>query len=324
MGKRTKIEMFDATVKKTFNEAYDEFIRYCKARNLRPATIKHYNDVVNYSFLHFLKDKFGTEEVLTKDIKSTTIENYVIFMKEKTNANDTTVNTNIRTTRTIFYYFMKLGYMDKFKIQLPKMNKQVIETYTDEELEILLEKPNLNKCNFIEYRNWVIVNFLIGTGCRLRTLINIKVEDLDFENDVIIYKHTKNRRGQIVPISLTLKNVLIEYLQFRQFENEEEWLFCNAYGGKVNVNTLSGNLRAYNRKRGVMKTGIHRFRHTFAKKWILNHGDVFKLQKILGHKDMEIVRNYVEMFTTDLKKDFNEFNPLESLNDNKKYIKMNR
>ncbi|MCR1971669.1 tyrosine-type recombinase/integrase [Clostridium cochlearium] len=324
MGKRTKIEMFDATVKKTFNEAYDEFIRYCKARNLRPATIKHYNDVVNYSFLHFLKDEFGTEEVLTKDIKTTTIENYVIFMKEKTNANDTTVNTNIRTTRTIFYYFMKLGYMDKFKIQLPKMNKQVIETYTDEELEILLEKPNLNKCNFIEYRNWVIVNFLIGTGCRLRTLINIKIEDLDFENDVIIYKHTKNRRGQIVPISLTLKNVLIEYLQFRQFENEEEWLFCNAYGGKVNVNTLSGNLRAYNRKRGVMKTGIHRFRHTFAKKWILNHGDVFKLQKILGHKDMEIVRNYVEMFTTDLKKDFNEFNPLESLNENKKYIKMNK
>nr|WP_276536986.1 tyrosine-type recombinase/integrase [Clostridium cochlearium] len=316
--------MFDATVKKTFNEAYDEFIRYCKARNLRPATIKHYNDVVNYSFLHFLKDEFGTEEVLTKDIKTTTIENYVIFMKEKTNANDTTVNTNIRTTRTIFYYFMKLGYMDKFKIQLPKMNKQVIETYTDEELEILLEKPNLNKCNFIEYRNWVIVNFLIGTGCRLRTLINIKIEDLDFENDVIIYKHTKNRRGQIVPISLTLKNVLIEYLQFRQFENEEEWLFCNAYGGKVNVNTLSGNLRAYNRKRGVMKTGIHRFRHTFAKKWILNHGDVFKLQKILGHKDMEIVRNYVEMFTTDLKKDFNEFNPLESLNENKKYIKMNK
>lgn len=324
MGKRTKIEMFDATVKKTFNEAYDEFIRYCKARNLRPATIKHYNDVVNYSFLHFLKDEFGTEEVLTKDIKFPTIENYVIFMKEKTNANDTTVNTNIRTTRTIFYYFMKLGYMDKFKIQLPKMNKQVIETYTDEELEILLEKPNLNKCNFIEYRNWVIVNFLIGTGCRLRTLINIKIEDLDFENDVIIYKHTKNRRGQIVPISLTLKNVLIEYLQFRQFKNEEEWLFCNAYGGKVNVNTLSGNLRAYNRKRGVMKTGIHRFRHTFAKKWILNHGDVFKLQKILGHKDMEIVRNYVEMFTTDLKKDFNEFNPLESLNDNKKYIKMNK
>lgn len=324
MGKRTKIEMFDATVKKTFNEAYDEFIRYCKARNLRPATIKHYNDVVNYSFLHFLKDEFDTEEILTKDIKSTTIENYVIFMKEKTNANDTTVNTNIRTTRTIFYYFMKLGYMDKFKIQLPKMNKQVIETYTDKELEILLEKPNINKCNFITYRSWVIVNFLIGTGCRLRTLINIKIEDLDFENDVIIYKHTKNRRGQIVPISLTLKNVLIEYLQFRQFENEEEWLFCNAYGEKMNVNTLSGNLRAYNRKRGVMKTGIHRFRHTFAKKWILNHGDVFKLQKILGHKDMEIVRNYVEMFTTDLKKDFNEFNPLESLKDNKKYIKMNK
>ncbi|EKN40109.1 phage integrase family protein [Clostridium botulinum CFSAN001627] len=103
-------------------------------------------------------------------------------------------------------------------------------------------------------------------------MINIKIQDLDFENDVMIFKHTKNRRGQIIPMSLSLKNVLLEYLQYRQFENEEDWLFCNSYGEKMNETTLSGNLRAYNRRRGVMRTGIHRFRHTFAKKWILMVG----------------------------------------------------
>ncbi|ENK1242997.1 tyrosine-type recombinase/integrase [Clostridium botulinum] len=321
MAKRTKIELKPST-NKTFDQGYDEFIRYCKARNLRKATIKHYDDIVNYSFYYFLEYEFNTEKVLIKDITSKIIEDYVIYMREKTNINDTTINTNIRTMRTIFYYFMRLGYMETFKIKLIKTDKEIIETYTDEELEILLKKPDLKKCNFTEYSCHVVINFLLGTGCRLRTLINIKIQDLDFENDVMIFKHTKNRRGQIIPMSLSLKNVLLEYLQYRQSGNEEEWLFCNSYGEKMNETTLSGNLRAYNRRRGVMKTGIHRFRHTFAKKWILNGGDVFRLQKILGHADMQIVRNYVEMFTTDLQKDFNEFNPLESLNTSKKHIKM--
>lgn len=61
-------------------------------------------------------------------------------------------------------------------------------------------------------------------------------------------------------------------------------------------------------------------RHSFSKQYILNHGDVFKLQKILNHSDLDMVRNYVNMFTSDIQKDFNEFNPLETLN---KHTNMN-
>lgn len=52
----------------------------------------------------------------------------------------------------------------------------------------------------------------------------------------------------------------------------------------------------------------------------MNHGDIIKLQKILNHSDLDMVRNYVNMFTQDLQKDFEEFNPLEFIN--KKSIKM--
>lgn len=64
------------------------------------------------------------------------------------------------------------------------------------------------------------------------------------------------------------------------------------------------------------------FRHTFAKKWILNGGDAFSLKKILGYGSMKMVREYVNMFDEDLKKDFNTFNPLEEFNDNGIYINM--
>jgi integrase/recombinase XerD len=87
---------------------------------------------------------------------------------------------------------------------------------------------------------------------------------------------------------------------------------------------LSHGLANYNKKRGVMKTGTHRYRHTFAKNWILNNGSVFKLQKILGHSSLDVVKNYVNMFTNNLQKDFNDYSPLESLRDSKVHIRMNK
>jgi integrase/recombinase XerD len=305
---RKKIEMRKKNDLKTFEEGYSEFINYCKIRNLREATIKHYNDIVKYVIYKFLE-----KDTVTKNITNKTVEEFILFCKEKMNQNDVTVNTNLRAFRAILYYFMRLNYTEEFKISEIKVNRDIIETYTDAEINILLEKPNLNKCNYIQYRNWCICNFLLSTGCRVRTLANIRIKDLDFENQLISYFHTKNRRQQIVPMSNSLKKVLLEYLQYRRFEKEEDLLFVNAYGNPLKTDLLAQNLCNYNRKRGVMKTGIHRWRHTFAKKWILNGGDIFRLQKILGHSSMDIVKNYVEMFTNDLQKDFNTFNPLEQM-----------
>ena len=318
---RVKIEMKNNR-QKTFDEAYDEFLRYCKVRNLRPATIKHYEDIVDYSFYKFLDYKFNTYKVETNSIKLQLIEDYIIYCKEETSVKDITINTNVIGMRAILYYFMKLGYTEEFKISPLRIDKPIIETYTDVELKILLVKPNLEKCSFIEYRNWIIVNFLLSTGCRLSTLLNVAICDLDFENELITYTHTKNRRGQIIPMSNTLKTVLLGYLEFRQPDDKGDYLFCNAYGKQLTSNLLSQNLVSYNKKRGVLKTGIHRFRHTFAKKWIMNKGDIFRLQKLLGHSDMAIVKNYVEMFTEDLQKDFNEFNPLETIGGKRTYIKL--
>lgn len=188
---------------------------------------------------------------------------------------------------------------------------------------ILLKKPDIQECSFVDYRNWIIINFLLATGCRAKTLVNIKVEDLDFENQLVIFKHTKNRHQQVIPMSNSLKKVLLEYIKYRKPEKPQEYLFINAYGQQLRVPILSENLYEYNHSRGVLKTGVHRWRHTFAKKWILQGGDIFRLQKILGHSSLDVVKEYVDMFTSDLQRNFNDFNPLEQIKGvNKKFVKI--
>lgn len=74
--------------------------------------------------------------------------------------------------------------------------------------------------------------------------------------------------------------------------------------------------------RNVNKTSCHLFRHTFAKNWILAGGDIFRLQKILGHYDLEMTKEYLAMFGQDLQMDFEKFNPLDRLKKNKSIIRM--
>ena len=127
----------------------------------------------------------------------------------------------------------------------------------------------MKKCNFAQYRDWVFINYLMATGNRLSTIINIKIGDIDFDNNSIILKKTKNRSQQIIPISNSLKIVLVEYLKYRAGANED-YLFCTSTGTQLTPNSIKPSIRKYNRARGVSKTSIHLFRHTFAKNWILN------------------------------------------------------
>ena len=203
-----------------------------------------------------------------------------------------------------------------------KAEKKIKETYTESELEKLLKKPNLKGCGFTEYKTWVFENYLLGTGNRISSALNVKIGDIDFENEMIFIRKTKNRKQQMIPLSHTLSEILQEYLLIRKGDSDD-YLFCNMYGEQGNRRTFQQEVQEYNIKRGVNKTSCHLFRHTFAKQWILAGGDIFRLQKILGHYDLAVTKEYLQMFGQDLQQDFDSFNPLDRMQKvNKKCIRL--
>jgi integrase/recombinase XerD len=312
-----RIKLQQDLTNKRICDAFHEFMLNCKVKNLSPKTLIFYEEGYN------IFTDYHDEKKLISSIDKNIINEYIIFLSSKTNLSTVSINTRLRSIRSFLYYCMKLGYIDNFTIELLKCEKKIKETYSDAELKLLLKKPNLKQCSFSEFRDWVIINYLISTGNRLSSVINLKIEDLDFENALIGVKITKNRKQQLIPISKTLNKILLEYLQYRKGE-PSDYLFCTQNGVKFTKTGFQHAIKIYNRKRGVNKTSIHLFRHTFAKNWILLGGDIFRLQKILGHSSLDIVKEYVNMFSNDLQKDFNNFNPLEQLTSKKEHIKLKK
>ncbi|MCL2410840.1 MAG: tyrosine-type recombinase/integrase [Treponema sp.] len=306
---KTKITMCNEQKKDiTVKEAFEKYIKEKKIMNLSESTIKIYENFYNNPFI-----KFYSKNESCKNITKGTIIEFIDFIQKRNpNIKTTSINSYLQSLRAILYNFMENGYTPQFKIKLLKCEKTIKETYSPNELERLLKKPDIKKCRFSEYRSWVMVCYLLGTGNRLSTLCNLKIKDIDFENNEVALRKVKNKKQYIIPLSSTLSKTLSEYLKIRQGE-PDDYLFCTQYGGRMEKLSVNSAIKRYNHSRGVAKTSVHLFRHTFAKNWILNGGDIFRLKNILGHSTLEMVKEYVNMFGGDLKRDFDKFNPLESM-----------
>ena len=300
-----------ATKGLTFEEGCEKYLDYCRQRNLRQGTINHYRQ----SYVQFFK--FFEPDTPIEEIDEDAYKRYVLYLRSTLN-NDVSINSYLRDFITTMHYLMNEGYIQSYKMQAIKVDKSHIETYSDEELKLLLKKPDLKKCSFTEYQCWVMTNFLFSTAVRQRSLMNIKVKDIDFDNSVVYVNVTKNRKPLIVPLNHTMVNILKEYLKYRQHKSNEDYLFCNVFGQQLLKSTCYHKLYEYNKKRDVETTGIHRYRHTFAKQWILSGGNVVSLSKLLGHSSLDITQNYINLLVSDVAKQVDEINVLDKFSDRKR------
>lgn len=301
-----RIKMNNVEKGVTFEKAFNEFLRDCKITNLSEETIIYYKRCAKNFCRYFDENNFCSE------ITEETYKSFIEFLKNSGEMKDITINTNLRGIKVILNFFMNKNYTEHFDMSLMKIDKVIKETYTDKELEVLLKKPNFKECSFAELRSWALENFFMGTGQRISATLNIKVGDISLEEREIIIRKTKGRRQQIIPISPYLCKVLSDYLRYRGMDDPEGYLFCNQFGSHLSRSGAEDAIADYNRARGVEKRSIHIFRHTFAKKWIMSGGDIFSLQKMLGHSSLEMVKEYVEIFGTDLQKLYDQHNPLEN------------
>ena len=224
----------------------------------------------------------------------------------------------LRATRVFLRYAMTQGYLNEFKITLISQDKAVKEIYSEEEIEKLIKKPDLKSCSFSEYRNWVMVQYFLETGNRRNTVLNMKVRDLDLTGGMAILTTTKNRQQMYVPLSSALVKILTDYIRvWESLDDPESYLFPSEEGKQMTKDSMSKAIARYNKKRGVEKTSVHAFRHTFGTNYARKGGNIFKLQRLMGHSSIEVTKGYVNLTGEDLKADIDEYSIIDNMRSKK-------
>lgn len=296
----------------TFLDGFQRFLKYCEVKNLREKTIKNYKE--NFGrFFTYIEESTSYQYIY--ELTQYDIDNFVLYLKGF-GMRDTSVNTYLIGLRTVLNFWIDQQQCLRLKVKLCKVDKQAKTTYSDEELYKLLRKPNILKCDFSTFRNWVIINFFLATGVRVSTLIHLKIEDIDFNFDRILLRYTKNRKSMTIPMSGQLKHVLEEYMKYRKGK-PSEYLFCNMYGEQMTLDAVTHAIAGFNRSRGVNRSSLHAFRHTFAKKCVMNGVNVFVLQRLMGHSDITVTKEYIELYAEDLAYNIEKYNPLDTLGNQK-------
>ena len=310
----SKKQLFRQLNNQTVAEIFERFVASQTAKGVSDKTIRNY-----HSHLHSLQKHLDFSAPLATLTKED-LDNMVISMRQSGLAHNS-ISSYLRVFRTFLSWARKAGYTE-LEVANYKDKETVKETYTDAELSVLLKKPDIRKTTFAEYRDWVIINFLLNCGCRAATVRAIQIRDVDLDGGVVFYRHTKNRKTQVIPLCSPMIAILREYQRYRSGESTD-YLFCTETGSQLTENGLRQSIARYNARRGVQKTSIHLFRHTFARKYLIDcGGDAFTLQKLLGHSTLAMTKHYCAIYDADLTKNYDNFSPLAQMKAGSAKIKM--
>ena len=295
----------------TFDEAVKLFIADGDRRGLRPDTIVYYKQQLGL-FRRYLVTIDKTElisEVLRHDI-----DNYVEWEKERGNSNGT-INIRLRGVRAFFGFLRDSKYVSESpmnKYPLLKTRTGNIETFSMAQLRKLLNAPD--KRTFTGLRDYTLMLLLLETGLRLSEVTAIHLEDVKLSEGQIFVRHTKNAFHRYVPIQSKMIEQLRRYMRIRG-TCETEQLFVTIDGTPMQRAALQKLVGKHGKKAGIkgVRCSPHTLRHTFAKLSVMNGAGVFELQKILGHSTMEMVRVYVNLYSSDVNERHKEFSPLKDL-----------
>lgn len=294
---------------KTVQELIVEFLQYQNANARSVSTFKTYSNSLHV-FQLWLEECFPNGDVLSSLIAdSEFIDRYIIWLRDVRLNNENTVKHHKSQLRVFVYWCQRKEYVASYDIIVKTPQEEIPETYTDAELKKLTKKPVV-KDDFTENRDWTIIQVMLATGNRRATICGYAIKDVDFDDGFLIMNRTKNKRAQRLPIEKGLVNVLREYIAaYRSNCATTEPLFPSIDGRFLIPVSLTHSICNYNRRRGIEKTGVHMFRHTFAKLFIKKGGDISQLKNILGHSSLAMTEKYLRLFGDELRPYLNRFSP---------------
>ncbi len=254
-----------------------------RLRNSSKETIKGYV----YSVKKFLKYSEG------RGLNKKVLENYIIHFLKSQNP------SSVAKDCFAIKFFFRNVLHENINLPVIKRNKVLPEILTIGEIRNLVE-------NTSNIKHRLAIKLLYGAGLRVSEIVNLKRNDLNFEEGLIHIKLAKGKKDRFVKIPDSIKEELENFIKI----GDGKYLLESNRGGKLTVSTIQAILKN-SAKRAEIKKRVypHLLRHSFATHLLEQGTDLRIIQKLLGHSDIKTTQIYTQISQASIK---NIKSPLDS------------
>lgn len=296
-------------------QAIDGFMLSLYARSLSENTIRDYQTTLNY-LCEYLSHDFPLQIITRKQLRQ--------FLASRPVSNKTLYNYYVGLSAFWTWAVSEELVTEHIvkKIPRPKPELPDIIPYSEDDVKKMLSslersrvyqrrgyKPTTHSLPFPE-RNRAILLLLLDSGVRAQELCSLKFHQLDLKN-FRINVWGKGAKQRSIPISSSTANAIWRYRTTRKEDlNMGEPVFVNDSDRPLTIDRLLDIVQVIGERAGVVDVTVHRFRHTFAINYLRNGGDVYTLQRILGHSTLNMVKRYLSIAQADIQEAHRKASPV--------------
>jgi len=294
----------------TLQDALVAYKTYARAEGKSPKTVAWVSSSVGY-FAEFLgPDQQDTDAITANDLRRfiITLQGRPRFASHPYNKpqpaklSAQSIETYCRAIRAFFGFLKREGFIENntlAKVKMPKVPEVVIPTFTEKELERLLARPDRGSNE--GFRDYCLLLIFIDTGIRLSELAYIKCDDVDYEQNLFRVMG-KGLRERFVPFGRRVAKTLMRYqMKCRPEPVGTDNFWLRRDGRPLLPKRIEKLVSAYGKKAGLKRCYAHKLRHTSSVMYLRNGGDVFSLQKKLGHRSLVMTRHYSNLADSDVR-----------------------
>ncbi len=293
------------------------FILSVEAANRSPRTVQFYRGHLrNFAWW---ADQQGYRELAALEPRAlrlfirylqTTDERWASdWHRSKVALSPSSVHGYVRSLKAFCTWLVEEGELEETpfrKVKTPSVPKRQPVPLTDEELQALLAACPRNELAGV--RDAALILVLLDTGLRLSEVLRIQPDSITPTGSLrIIGKGDKERTVQV---GTKARRALSRYRSHRQDSLPCMWV---GKAGPLGIEGVSKILKRRSREAGIRPVNPHLLRHTFAVRWVRSGGDLFTLQRLLGHTTLQMVSRYVNLADADLADKHRRHSPADGL-----------
>ncbi|MDB5038105.1 MAG: Tyrosine recombinase XerC [Bacteriovoracaceae bacterium] len=274
-------------------------------------TLSSYRADLKQFFEYFDKEKKGTITISTL-----TEERVTGFLDHLSSEKISlrSIQRKISTLRALFRFFKVKGYASASpleKIKTPRMEHQLPEVFSIEEVESLIRAPDPK--NALGARDLAMLEIMYSCGLRVTEMLDLVLGSIQWEDGSLLVKGKRDKE-RWVPMGKfareALKNYVEETRSVLMKGRYHDFVFVNQRGLRLTRQGFWKILKGYAARLQFRKDmHPHILRHSFASHMLERGADLRSIQELLGHTDIATTQIYTRVSSTKLREDYDKFHP---------------